>query len=83
MGGLRPWNCWNGYCSTESSACLLIGSVREDEVNSGHPLSIAIQEIERANVIPLKHIQLDELSAYDISLLLAERFNTKRVNLNS
>ena len=52
---------------------LLIGSVREDEVNSGHPLSIAIQEIERANVIPLKHIQLDELSVDDISLLLAEK----------
>ena len=52
---------------------LLIGSLRENEVDNGHPLSIAIQEVERANVISLKHIRLDELSVDDISLLLAEK----------
>lgn len=52
---------------------LFIGSLRENEVDSGHPLSIAMQEIERANFVPIKHIKLDELSVDDISLLLAEK----------
>jgi histidine kinase len=55
----------------EGRSLLLVGSYRDNEVDPAHPLSMAIEEIERSGA-PVTHVKLGPLGLSDVIRLVAD-----------
>jgi predicted ATPase len=51
---------------------LFIGSYRENEVSSNHPLILTIEEIQKNCVVPISYIELKPLSFHDSACLISD-----------
>lgn len=65
--------------SSSLKKLFIIGSYRPNEVNPGHPLMTALEEIEKQMTI--HHIQLTSLSAEHVQYLIEDTLNTTNVNI--
>ena len=54
---------------------LIIGAYRDNEVDDAHPLRLAINAMERAQ-LPLTHLRLRDLSAAEVSELIADTLHS-------
>jgi predicted ATPase/class 3 adenylate cyclase len=53
---------------------LLVGSYRSNEVNDAHPLTLTLEELRRAGILPLD-LKLSGLSEKDVRMLVADSLN--------
>jgi predicted ATPase/tRNA A-37 threonylcarbamoyl transferase component Bud32 len=61
----------------EIQSLFIIGAYRDNEVDSSHPLMMAVDELQKANAI-INRIQLDNLQAGDINHLLQDSLKAEQ-----
>ncbi|WP_437683528.1 AAA family ATPase [Sorangium sp. So ce131] len=64
----------------ERAHLLVIGAYRDNEVHEGHPLRLALGEIERAGA-PIREITLKPLALADVVALLADALSAVRADV--